>query len=356
MDIIEVLYQREFKSINYNVRKARIVGDKALLLGPRGSGKSTLIFDHLSDQKKGSFLYIDLDDFRLKGVDLSKNLNSFINNNQISLLVLENFDFSFELPFCNEIIITSNYKCEMNGFKKIEIFPLDFEEFLAFEKRDLNIEATFNNFASLGTLPAMRENRSNFTKNYQSYINTIYANDQVEMAILKLLSSNQGRTVSMIKIFSRLKNDYKISKDRFYEFIKNLQNKYILFLVEKYGSSKSTKKIYLIDFTIRSALSFDKDFVKRFENIIFLELMKRKIDIFYTDGVDFYLPDEQKAILTIPFLPLNFIKSKLERLENHFFELGIEKVEVITMGEAQSFDQNGITYELLPFWNFATSL
>lgn len=357
MDILDILYQREFKNINFNVRKVQINDKKLLLLGPRGAGKSSLIFDYLSQRKKGSFLYIDLNDFRLTDINISHDLPIFLKKHHISLLVLEHFSFSFELPVCLETIITTDEKSKINGFTTAELFPLDFEEFLSFEKRELNIEATFNSYASSGTFPAMQTGLKNdYTKNLQQYIKEIYTQDKIDMTMLKILSSHQARVVSINKLFILLKKNHKVSKDRFYNFTKKLQKKYILFLVEKFDGSKNTKKMYLIDFTIRGVLNFDKDFIKRFENIVFLELVKRNKNIFYTDSIEFYLPNEKKAILTISFLPIDMIKNKIQRLETHFIKYDINTVQIITMGESAEFNQNGITYEILPFWNFATSL
>ena len=42
MNILEILYTREFKNISYNVRKTMIDAKKLLLVGPRGSGKSSM--------------------------------------------------------------------------------------------------------------------------------------------------------------------------------------------------------------------------------------------------------------------------------------------------------------------------
>lgn len=356
MDILEILYSREFKKAAYNVRKVSLNAKKILLLGPKGSGKSSLLFDHLSQREKGTFLYIDFEDFRLKEKDLKEHLPQFLKQNSIKLLVLENFDFRFELPFCDEIIITTNRHAVVEGFTVQTLYPLDFEEFIAFDTRQLKLETIFSTFAVQGTFPALqRISKGDFIKEYQDFLCRFAKND-LEMAMLQLLSSKQGSAVSMHALFQELKAHYKISKDTFYSFTKRVHDEYILFSVEKFGHQKSAKKLYMIDFAMRSVLSFDKDFIKRFENIVFLELLKRDKKLFYTDVIDFYLPDEERAILTIPFLPENLIEGKLERLSKYFIELEIVIVQVVTMEVEKSYQKNGITYELLPFWSFATGL
>ncbi len=356
MDILEILYAKEFKKVAYNVRKVTINSKKTLLLGPRGSGKSMLIHDYLSQKDKGSYLYIDFNDFRLQGIDIEKYLKGFLKKHNISTLVFENFDFSFEIPPSLESIVTTDRECSIDGFDTLTLFPLDFEEFISFDKRELNIEATFNSFAIKGTFPAMQKvSKENFVSTYQEFLNKL-VKDRVEMTLLQLLSLKQGAVVSIYGLFLEAKRRQKISKDRFYNFIKRVQDEYIIFLVEKFEHKKSPKKLYLIDFSIRGVLNFEKDFIKRFENILFLELVKRKKSIYYTDIIDFYIPSEKKAILPMPFLPQNIIVDRLNRLKSHFKLLEVKTVQIVTLEANIEYEDDGILYEILPFWSFATSI
>jgi len=356
VDILEILYSREFKKVTYNVRKLSLDDKKILLLGPRGSGKSTLIFDYLSHREKGTFLYIDFDDFRLRDKNVEKYLPDFVKKHNITLLVLENFDFTIQIPECSEVIITTSKPKTLDGFSVKTLYPLDFEEFISFDKRELNLEAIFSSYAVNGTFPSMfGESKSNFIKVYQNFLN-VFTKSEQEKLILQLLSSHQGDIVSIHTLYLELKQRIKVSKDTFYAYTKKLQDEQVIFLVEKFGFKKSSKKLYMIDFALRSALNFEKDFIKRFENIIFLELMKRDKIIYYTDAFDFYIPSERKALLSIPFLPSNLIKDKLERLSKHFVDQKVKTVQVVTMEVEEVFEQNGIKYELIPFISFATSL
>ena len=247
-------------------------------------------------------------------------------------------------------------KQSLDGFTIQTLYPLDFEEFISFDKRDLNLEAIFSSYAISGTFPAIfGHQKGDFVKVYQNFLH-IFAKDQLQMSILQLLSSNQGGIVSIHTLFVALKSRMKISKDTFYAYTKKLQDENVLFLIEKFGHKRSPKKLYLIDFALRSVLSFEKDFIKRFENIVFLELLKRGKMLYYTDAFDFYLPAEQKVILSIPFLPSNLIESKLERLNKHLTVLKVQSVQVVTMEVEKVYEIDGITFEMIPFWSFATSL
>ena len=355
MELLEILYAREFKKVTYNVRKLSFEATKILLLGPHGCGKTTMIYDYLYHQEKGSFLYIDFSDFRVYGYDVENDLANFIAKKHIKLLVLDNFDFSFELPKCEEMIITSTKDKNLDGFVTQTLYPLDFEEFISFDKRELNLESIFSSYASIGTFPAIfAEQKIDFIKVYQNFLR-VFVKDDVEMSILKLFASHQAKVVSIHTLYQELKVNMKISKDRFYSYAKKLEEEKVIFFIEKFGQSRGSKKIYLIDFAIRSALSFEKDFIKRFENIIFLELLKREKKVFYTEAFDFYIQEESRAILSIPFLPQNIIENKLERLNKHFIEFDIKSVQVVTMEVEKVYEIDGIRYELIPFIRFAIS-
>ncbi len=355
MEILEILYAREFRKVTYNVRKLSIDAKKMVIWGPLGSGKTAMIYDYLSNLRKGSFLYIDFSDFRLIDVDISEHLQSFINKYNIRLLVLEHFDFSFDIPLCEEIIITTNKYINLKDFITTTLYPLDFEEYISFDKRELNLESIFSSYAINGTFPAMfGQQKGDFIKVYQEFLR-VFAKDKLEMSILKLLASYQGRVVSVHILFQELKQHMRVSKDRFYAYCKKLEDEGVIFFIEKYGQKKGSKKLYLIDFAIRSTLSFEKDFIKRFENIIFLELLKRDKNLFYTDAFDFYIPSENRVILSIPFLPINIIESKLERLNRHLVDLDVKIVQVVTMEVEKLYETDGITYELIPFVRFAIS-
>ena len=51
------------------------------------------------------YIYIDLLDLRNDIEEISQNLTKFIKMNEISVLVIENYNFQFELPSCENIVI-----------------------------------------------------------------------------------------------------------------------------------------------------------------------------------------------------------------------------------------------------------
>ena len=353
MQLLELLYQREFKNISIVPRKLSIAeDDKIILCGARGSGKSYLIYDYLQFESYGSYLYIDFSDFRVAGIT-KESLEEFIEEKKITTLVLENFDFSFTPPTVLKTIITTVKKVELEGFVTKVLYPLDFEEFISFDKKFVSEQVTFNYFSTRGTYPlVVTSAKDSYEKNFQLMLRSFYQDD-LEFELIKELSLKQGSRITLLGLYKELKQRYRISKDKFYELIKKMQDEFNIFLVSKYSSNSHKKKIYLIDFTIRSIVSFEKDFIKRFENIVFLELIKRGEEVFYEEMIDFVLPQKETAVSCILFLPEGLLRSRLERLIPVVKDLGLKKLRILTLDAEFSFEKDGISCEVLPFWSFA---
>ncbi len=351
---LEILYDFNPKNLNLINRKFQISEKKLIICAPKQSGITSVIFMYLNNYKKGTFLYIDFSDLRIDIINIRDNIESFIRKHKIILLIFENFNFSFQIPKCERIIITTNTYIHIDGYSSKQFFPLDFEEYIAFDRKQTGIEQIFNSYANFGTYPQVAlSNNTNKTMLIQSILSCILKNKK-ELEIFKNIVPYQGRRISLYEIFKKIK--IKLSKDSFYNIVKYFENTRLLLFVEKYNQPKAFKKLYLIDFTIKDAMSYQKDFIKKFENIIFLELYKKKENIYYTDEIDFYLPKENLAILCLPFIPANLLKNKIIKRKRYFKKLSIKKVEIISLGNEIEFKDDKINYQLIPFWNWANSL
>jgi predicted AAA+ superfamily ATPase len=351
METLEILYEIKHKNNHFFTRKLSITSKRTLIRGVKKSGKTSLIIDYISNFNHEEVLYIDLNDTRVEKNDIAKNLSAFVKSKPIKLLVVENFDNSFELPNVEEIILTCKDKIE--GFETIYLYPLDFEEFISFESRHSNIEHIFNIYANSGSYPQTILNSSNSVYWSMQEMLHVMIKDEKEFEIFKTLSLFQSKQVSQFKIYNLLKDKIKISKDKLYASIKKLEDEKMIFLIQKYAHPRSPKKLYLIDFALKNALTFKKEFLKKFENMVFLELIKKDKYIFYTDKIDIYIPKEKHAIFCIPFLPKEMIKLKLQKILPHVQELNINKIEIVTVGNDGEFWLKNIKCSIIPFWEWA---
>lgn len=353
MQTLEILYENPPKNRVYLPRKKSITSKKTILFGPRFSGKSSIVIDHISNYKKNEYLYIDFSDMRVLAKEIGENLQEFINKKNIQLLVLEHFNNQFKIPNVNEIIITSTKPLHVENFDSEIVNLLDFEEFLSFEKKSLSIENSFNNFANIGTYPSivLRTQEEKY-RNLQLMLSAyFFSRNSIE--ILKSLSKYQSSKVSILKIYEELKNQIKLSKDSLYAEINQFLEESLIFFLEKFEQPKMAKKFYFMDFALKNALTFKKDFLKRFENIVFSELIKKEWQFFYTEHIDFYVPNENLAIICIPFLPAELIKRRFSKLKNELLSLHVKDLQVVTVGNEGGFFQNGVNVEIIPFWQWA---
>ncbi|NCD11907.1 MAG: ATP-binding protein [Epsilonproteobacteria bacterium] len=357
MKTLQLLYEMSYKNNFFIDRKINFEHAKIILHGPRKSGKTHIVIDHLSRYDSKEYLYIDLEDERIEKADVIEYLESFVRQNVLQLLVIEGFDFSFKLPPVPNIILSTPSTCKtLEGFHNYTLYPLDFEEFLAFDKKHSNIEHIFNLYTNYGTFPQhIQRGESVDAKTIQEML-ALMLKDPTRFLIYKRFCELQGSKISLFQIYNYLKGFTKISKDKLYAITSELVDEKLLFFVEKFNQPNANKKVFLLDFTFKDALSFKKDFLRRFENMVFLELIKRDKKIFYEEGIDFYLPEESLAILCVGFATTEAIEMRLQKLLPTFWSLHVKKVEVVTLSSESAKDIEGLSFSIFPFWEWALQL
>ncbi|MDR0407574.1 MAG: hypothetical protein LBH45_01455 [Campylobacteraceae bacterium] len=350
MDILEILYDNPPKTRRFLPRKVTVTDKKTILFGPRGGGKSSIIIDHLSKYPQKDILYIDFSDLRVKSDDI-KNLQNFIDKNRIKLVILEHYDFQCPLPNASEIILSSTKALHIKGFESIFVALLDFEEFVSFDKKHQNIEHIFNFFANMGAYPSVLLGQEEAKYRHIQYMLKSFLPACID--ILKELAPFQSRPLSIFEIYKLMRVKIPLSKDTVYKQIERLENEFYIYFISKFNKKGVNRKFYFADFAVKNALSFEKDFLARFENIVFCELVKKRREIFYTDSIDFYLPSKNTGIICVPFLPPELIKRRFIKISKELKLLSIANLRVITLSNEGEFRQDSISCEIIPFWEWA---
>ncbi|MCF6309745.1 MAG: ATP-binding protein [Sulfurimonas sp.] len=310
------------------------------------SGKTKLVKNYLLGLKKTSYMYIDCSDIRIDIEELNKTLSTFCNNNKIDTLVLDNYIDKIKIVNVGQLIICCEMHHKMEFLKTIKLYPLDYEEFLAYEhKYD---STALNHFFQLGGFPSQHKvNNDDRILYIQRTLK--YALDKMEFDILVFCAKMMAQKLSPYSIYERLKQTRKISKDKLYKSFENLHAKGYIHLLEKANHPKATKKIYLCDTSLRLALTVDRHFGRRFENMIYLELLKSNTECYYDDGIDFYIPDNDEVILGMPFADERVLFKKMEAIEAFIFTYQIKKVTAITMNREGSVSHPFSEVEMIPF-------
>ncbi|AXK49228.1 hypothetical protein CRU87_05600 [Aliarcobacter trophiarum LMG 25534] len=354
MKLLEENYQLNFSKINFLERKTKIENKKTIICGASKVGKSYLIFDYLRNFKSEEYLYIDFFDFRNRTIFEELDfLEEFIFSKDIKVLILENFNYECKIPNCENIILTSQKNIKHKDFKIIELFALDFEEYLLFDNKNQNITQSFNNFLKYGNLPLSINLEEHKKVLKLQEILKLNSKDNTSYEISKILIENIDEKKSIFQLFNQLKSKIKISKDRFYEECKELEDKNSIFFIEKYNQEKSLKKIYSYNYAFLGAISFSKKFKQEFTNMVFLELLKENKTIYYLDNIDFYIKEDNLAIVCIPFFNIDLNSNLLKKIIKTALEVDIEKIEIITISNNQKIDNKKIHIETIVFYEWA---
>jgi len=344
--LLEEFYKTDLHVERYIQRKVFIDNKSYQITGITKSGKSRLVKNYLLSLKKNSYLYIDCRDVRIDTDKLNTALPSFCNLNKIDTLVLDNYNPEIRFPNVSQLIITSEIFYEFDFLEPLKLYPLDYEEFLAYEhKYD---SSALNHFFQLGGFASMHTIAPDERIVYLQNILQFALND-IEFDILILCAKFMSQKLSAYTLYERLKNSRKISKDKLYKSFALLVEKNYIHILPKYNHARATKKVYLCDTSLKSALSIEKNFAKLFENMVYLELLKSSTECYYEEGIDFYLPQKDEIILCKPFVDERRLFKKLESIEAFIFSYGITKITVITMNKEGNIAHPLSSVDIIPF-------
>lgn len=344
--LLEEFYKTDLNLEKFHQRKLFLDHKSYQISGITHSGKTKIIKSYLLSLKKSSYLYIDCNDIRLDIRALNNLLTSFCNRNTIDILVLDNYKEQIDFPNVSQLIITTELRLEIDTLIPLQLYPLDYEEFLAYElKYD---SSALNHFLQIGGFAHLHK-VSTEERNIKIQQMLQFALDDVSFDILVLCAKFMSQKISAFTLYERLKNIRKISKDKLYKSFEMLLEKNYIHTLQKYNHSRATKKIYLCDTSLKSALSIDKNFARLFENMVFLELLKSQIECYYEDEIDFYIPQYEEIILCKPFVDERRLFKKLESIEAFIFTHSIKKVTVITMNNEGNLSHPLAKVDIIPF-------
>ena len=282
-------------------------------------------------------IYILLDEIQeVKGWE--KAINSF----------LVDLDVDIYITGSNANLLSSELATYIAGrYIEIKIYPLSFQEYIDFasennKKTPLSIDEYFYQYLNFGGLPGIHIFNYNKEEIYQylaDVYNSILLRDVIarnnirdiellERVVLYIMD-NIGNTFSAKSISDFLKNQgRKLSIETIYNYLKALENAFIISKVQRYDIKgknilETQEKYYLSDLGFRHAkLGYQSNDISSYlENIIFLELLRRKYKVNVgkenNKEVDFIanLRDENL------YLQVTYLLASPETIEREFFPL-----------------------------------
>jgi len=377
------------------------------LTGVRRSGKSS-IFKLIIQQLnlKNNFLYINFED----PFFIAYNDPNIID--EIIAIFKEYFNSKLDYLFFDEIQEieywekavrklrdAENYKIFITGSSSkllsgeiaslitgrhisYNIYPLNFEEFLNFNNLEINtkkdvllkdkkILKLFDEYIKIGGFP-----EAVLTKSYEllkNYFYDILQKDIVmrynirEKDILEKMAvyilSNSGKIISV----ETLKTLFNISFNLVSSYLTYFKEAFLIFEVSQFSYSlkkqhKALKKMFSIDTGLSNAVSFkfSEDKGRALENIVFLELKNRGLDIYYYKTknnleVDFFITEKTKPKQIQVSWTLEYKKTKdreIKALLNAMSEINLNEGLIITYNEEDFIEINNKTITIKPFYKW----
>lgn len=340
---------------NFNPRRFGIHAQKVHIFGAPQSGKTSIALNFARGFKNP--LYIDFADLRNTDELIRQTLLKSAIEKKVDLLILDNVPSDFanlaniiNSPKLANIITISQQNVanlQNQNLKRIEIFPLNFEEFISLDSQNLNLKELFERFIKFGNLPFMLSLRDSLKleAKQKMLISVLGANMDIFLSLLRFQSS----AVSIFQLYNILKKCGKMSKDRIYAVVSEFEKRGILRSARHLTKPKAPKKAYFFDFSVKSAVSYERNFMASFENMVFLEILGRKgadTEIFYSDKIP--LICGKNGYILMPFKSKEMIEDALKRVDF----MGLE-IAVITIDLNDEIIVKGRKVRLVSFINFA---
>ena len=348
MNLLEYYQNQHPVSDNYVTRKCQLPSKGDInLYGVRGAGKTAMVLDLLSGEEDETSLYIDMEDPNLIFNPLSAlTLQHFIDRTGITLLILDHYEEEVlpSFPNVERLIVLSRIKLADETLTPVELFPLDYEEFLAFEAGSVQSRG-FNHFLRSGTLPGLARAQKTYTQAMKTFFQSSF--DTNEQKLLLILAQHHTKHLTIHQIYTFAKEKFKVSKDWLYRTMKLFtREKLVLFIDDRY--QKSGKKMLLFDFAFAKYLTVGQPFIMQFDTMIALALMKHRISV-KTLGIHGYVTKENELIIPAPFESEESLWVKSQNKFSLYKKYAIRKVTIVTVANAYEYNIEKLHFEALPF-------
>lgn len=412
-DLIQRHDVMDFSILNSQLKKV------VTLVGPRRAGKTYFLFQIMKKLLQGSaritdILYVNFEDERITPIK-AENLQDLLDGyfelyegkpkpcvflDEVQNVAgwdrfvrrINDAGLRVFITGSNSRMLGREIATSLRGRTvTFEVFPFSFREFIALRGVKLQKDTAYgksrHRFGPLyeeyffsGGYPeiVLAEGNSLKARILQDYFNTIFYKDLVDRYSIKntellrqwlnLLIMNLSSLVS----FSKVENDFKsrgmkLSRATLSYFARYVEEAFFGFFLERYSESVrkrqvNPKKFYLIDVALHNFLTFkfSENKGRILENLVFLELRRRGLSVFYykTAGgeeVDFLVKSRKDVRLIQVCYDLHnldvFTREK-KALLSAMRELGSKQGTIITENEKRRLNEGGFTLDIIPAWEW----
>jgi predicted AAA+ superfamily ATPase len=384
-------------------------GKATVIVGPRRAGKTFFLKSFAL--KQNTFFYIDFENIifkKLSPLEIFEIISIYTETlgEKPSLLLLDEIQNLPEWQSVVRALLERNYNLLISGSSSkllsMEIatqlrgrslsyllLPFSFREFLLLKKFEMKKHLTLEEEGKIKNLLIEYMEGSSYpevliTGNERilgEYYNTILYTDFVERFRLKSLEVarfvfnfflfNFSNEFSINKIVNFLSSQgIKFGKETVYDYVEKLPETLNVFFIERYEKSAYKRKAwprkcYICDWGLSRLLSFEKNYGKIMENIVFLEWERKTnenpfLDITYlklnNGEVDFVIREglriKQLVQVTYVHSKDELDKREIRSLLKVSELLGCKDLLIITWDYEDVLKINNLEIKCIPLWKW----
>ncbi len=412
----EVMLENREEVMRHDVTKRNISldgFDRQVLVGARRAGKSYLLYGKIQEliaegHTWDEIIYLNFEDERLAGMEpadlnMILEVHAGLSDKRPMLFLdeIQNVDgwehfarriadnkFTVFITGSNAKMLSKDVSAILGGrYMTREVFPMQFNEYLAINSLDPTNElltATtasrgklmkffeeyfeFGGFPECATLPVKRDYLISL---YQKiFLGDIAARNKIEnFFALRVLIRKLAESIKQPLSFTRAANivastGTKIGKNTVINYLSYATDAYLILPVTNIADNLvdkvSNPKYYFIDNGIISLLALDIR-SSLLENLVALKLLsaygtKEEAVYFYNHGVevDFYIPQIETAIQVC--YTMNDAEGTFERETKALIKvqsrLACRRNIIVTYSDEDVIQKDGVEIEIIPIWKF----
>lgn len=413
---IEEFRERRINLVNRELKVAESRDFIISIIGPRRAGKTYFCYQQMQDKK--DFLYANFEDPEFSDFNAMEVKNIIYDYKEIygkfpswiffdeiqnikdwekALISLyETKNFFIIITGSSSKLLSKEIATALRGRTlTYKILPFSFKEYLKAKNIEYKKLRSYSKESEIkynlrqyleGSMPQLVFNEEpEFKRRFVTeYLDLVIYRDIVERykvknyfilkLMIKQLISSFAKEFSIHKFYNNLKSQgIKVSKKTAYNYLSYIEDSLSVFMLRKFSyalkdSKLSIPKVYICDNSL--AHSGDKSIGRKMENLIFLELLRRKdaepgMEIHYyktSDGkeVDFVLNKNSKVtqLIQVCYDISDFVtkERELKALIKASKELKCDDLLVVTWeyeGE-EGFKEKNIKF--IPLWKWLLGL
>ena len=402
------------QSYNEEIARKFASGEILILKGVRRSGKSTLLINEIKRLTAGgldprNILYVNFEDPRFYNhltLELMEKIREvyleYLTPSDKPIIMLDEVQniegwekwslkeyglkqSSLYITGSSSALLSKEIGTALTGrYLDIEVFPLSFKEFLHFNKLTIDSQAErtrhrtklnqmFRLYLNQGGFPKLLEFEDAELKRdtLKIYYDSILLRDIVARHSLTNYRALEEMSAFLLannascNSTNNLKKTFAISFDSARNYTSYLEDAYLIFQLRRFDWSVkkqlvNPRKFYSIDTGLSNCVSFQTGARKgqNLENIIFLELLRRKCDIYYyktknNREVDF-LVKEGKEVTELIQVSYSIEDEKTRKREVMAMKTAVDELSIsgpirctlLTMDKSGQIDRNGLQVDV----------